>query len=790
VLAWRSAQRWISEQSKKMQAQNIPDELKNHKQWVTWNAVKIDKAVRKIPGNPHTNRHASSTDSSTWGSFEQAYAAMQRYGCNGLGFVLSEADPFCFIDLDHCDDPEILQKHKYFANSIDTYSEVSPSGKGLHIICKGSVPRGIKKDKVEIYSNARFMTMTGNVYKNMPIQNCQTQIDYIFQSLNQNKEKKVLFAINEEQAETDDRILEIASNAKNAEKFLELWNGDYSAYVTPTKTGLSEADFALVDIISFYTKNRDQIKRLFRASELGKREKYKREYHIERMIDLSFDRHVPILDFELLEYRKYEEEIAEIEEKATVYSNELTIIEEFENDELSKEDFEKNAKDVTEIYTLPEGIVGRLAQHIFSNSPKPIHQIAIASAIGLLAGLCGRSYNINGAGLNQYIVVVAGPGRGKEIIASSIQTILETVGNYVPTAKNSIGPNFGSAQGLISHLSKNSNCFVSIMGEFGKTYAQIMKGKDTEVGIQRVLLDLYNKSGNNNYLSATAYSKADNNLKGVKSPNVTIVGETSQEAFFSAMDESSLLDGWLSRFILIEYLGPIRKVSVSGDMANMPTDLLEDLCKLAANCDFLNKAERVIDVQTDVHGAKLLDDFENYVIKKANATASEATSNVWVRAHFKALKLAALIAVGRDAYTPTISYNDALWSTKLIFSECSNLLEKFVDGKRISLSYENQESARVSKLKEVINKYLEEGCSASYKINQKILDARQHRIVPKKFIMMCTSGMKIFRSHKLGATKALLETIEILKTVEFMSVVSSRQTELRFGTQSEAYYIN
>src|SRR5690606_34903108 len=89
---------------------------------------------------------------------------------DGLGFVLSDNDPFAVIDLDDPEeDAKTAELQKQIFETFQTYSEISPSGNGLHIILKGSLPKGRRRGKIELYSNERFITMTGNVVNNLPI---------------------------------------------------------------------------------------------------------------------------------------------------------------------------------------------------------------------------------------------------------------------------------------------------------------------------------------------------------------------------------------------------------------------------------------------------------------------------------------------------------------------------------------------------------------------------------------------------------------------------------------------
>jgi len=104
-----------------------------------------------------------------WRSFEEVIAANDQ-----IGFVLTDDDPFLFIDLDHvlnegklCDWAE-----KLIAELPLTYTEISPSGDGLHIIYKLNDIPDIKTNKrkftdgtvLEVYFNNRYFTITGNVF--------------------------------------------------------------------------------------------------------------------------------------------------------------------------------------------------------------------------------------------------------------------------------------------------------------------------------------------------------------------------------------------------------------------------------------------------------------------------------------------------------------------------------------------------------------------------------------------------------------------------------------------------
>lgn len=128
-----------------LQIANIPAELKSLPQWVGWKLVQRDGKATKLPVNPKTGDLASSTDPSTWGTIQEALIATEKYGLPGIGFAFSEHDSFCGVDLDSCRNPETGEVELWAQQHIDrfnSYTETSPSGKGVHIILKGTLPPG------------------------------------------------------------------------------------------------------------------------------------------------------------------------------------------------------------------------------------------------------------------------------------------------------------------------------------------------------------------------------------------------------------------------------------------------------------------------------------------------------------------------------------------------------------------------------------------------------------------------------------------------------------------------
>ncbi|NOQ14240.1 MAG: hypothetical protein GQ583_07155, partial [Methyloprofundus sp.] len=250
----------------------IPNTLKRTPHWVLWKLEKGDKKKdgsygkdKKVPYSLNGGRAKSNTPS-TWGVFDAVYAEYVKSEYSGIGFVFTETD-FCAIDIDY------LVNHKKSQEMIDlfsgTYCEVSPSGK-LHAFCIGAAQKTGKgtDDKLfEVYdrTSPRYMTITGHHIEGTvtDLTEQQSALDTLHEMHFKEKHPQLdlVQIINTVDINFDDtRIIEIAGNAKNQDKFNALYYGD------GLTTDESSNDLSLCNLLAFYTKDSSQIDRIFRDS--------------------------------------------------------------------------------------------------------------------------------------------------------------------------------------------------------------------------------------------------------------------------------------------------------------------------------------------------------------------------------------------------------------------------------------------------------------------------------------------------------------------------------------------
>lgn len=263
---------------------NIPYELKQLPQWVCWRyEEKADGTRTKVPIHPLNGQSfASATDPNTWGDYEVALEAYRRHpSLAGIGFVFSKSDPYFGVDLDDCLPPKyeghILDAFPHdvsrWVTALNSYTEVSPSGTGVKIICKGQLPPDLKRHSWPgghgIYDSGRFFTITGNVRDHYLMQIREVAPATLAPLLAEwfPPQKEVQEYAEVPQRLTDAEVFKLGNNAVNADKFMDLYEGNYQGWYG--KDGHSEADAGLISMLAFYTGPvPEQLDRMFRSSGL------------------------------------------------------------------------------------------------------------------------------------------------------------------------------------------------------------------------------------------------------------------------------------------------------------------------------------------------------------------------------------------------------------------------------------------------------------------------------------------------------------------------------------------
>lgn len=256
-------------------------ELQAWPHWVCWRTQERNGKPTKVPVQPN-GRPASSTDPKTWSTYQRAAdACLDNNRFDGVGYVFAPDDEYTGIDLDKCVTPAPTDPFSVMAgldkngpvihgsaleivNRLASYTELSPTGTGLHTIVRGRVNGSRNRTsktpwggEFEHYDQGRFFTITGRHLAGTPttIEARQDVLDQLSAELfapseppRVNGKGNPRFLANGAAVFTTDTqdVLEKIRSSKQAKRFAEL-------YDTGAPEGQeSESDLALCNILAFW----------------------------------------------------------------------------------------------------------------------------------------------------------------------------------------------------------------------------------------------------------------------------------------------------------------------------------------------------------------------------------------------------------------------------------------------------------------------------------------------------------------------------------------------------------
>ncbi|PHC37061.1 DNA primase [Bacillus pseudomycoides] len=252
----------------------IPAELKALPQWILWRFEKRNNKPTKVPYQVD-GEMAQANNRRTWSTFATAVKFYLEGDYDGIGFVFSRQDNYIGIDIDKC---VVDEKTNAFATEIidtlDSYTEFSPSGKGIHIIIKGNLPQSVlgtgrknTKHGLEIYSYGRFFTFTGNRENSNDVYERTDELAEVFEKYFDDSD--IQGRVNLAEFEKDeikisnDALWERMFRSKNGDEIRSLYNGSL------INDDHSASDLALCNHLAFWTgKSATRMDSMFRETSL------------------------------------------------------------------------------------------------------------------------------------------------------------------------------------------------------------------------------------------------------------------------------------------------------------------------------------------------------------------------------------------------------------------------------------------------------------------------------------------------------------------------------------------
>lgn len=770
----------------------IPEELRSLKRWcIAGPSLNPDepKAPHYVGSNGKVYR-ATVTKPETFMTFNDAANYACQFPDLHIGFVLCAGDGLSCIDLDvknASNEPNPakwtpqrdLDRFWSIVQHFDSYTERSRSTNGLHVWLRGEIGQGAKRDGVELYSQERFLITTGDVLLQNPIRAQDSLLNMLATELKAGAQQRKFDLVELGDELTDAEIIEKAMSASNGDKFTALCKctaavgagpnkieGNYTELGYPSQ---SEADLALMSIFTFYSRSDEQCRRMFRMSGLGKREKATKDNrHLDNCLQIIRKRQSLEDAARKLENERADEMTASLRAQAEQL---VADIQSGKHRQTLADPVAQGALNAAPVATAlaapaqvnddglpwPPGLAGAIASFIYHSAPRPVREVAIVATMGILAGICGKSFGIPGSGLNLYMVLIGRSAIGKEAMHSGPALLLKAMRESTPASQTFVDfTEYASGPALTKACAQNQS-FVNITGEWGRRLKRLANedGRDGPMQqLRTVMTNLYQKSGPGSIVGGLGYSNKENNVASVSGVAYSMIGETTPNTYYEALTEQMMEDGFLSRFTAVEHRGE-RPDENPYPVTTPDKALVEALCGLAVQSLTLLHRFQTQQVMFDQASGAMLTQFDQMCDDRIRqAGDDESKRQMWNRAGLKAKRITALLAAADNWVNPVATEAHATWALDLIQRDIDILQRRMESG-----DVGNGDPARIKKLMAIIKDYITKPLGSGYKVPAEMHEAG---IVPRNYLQIRASRVTSFTGHRAGASNALDMTIKTL----------------------------
>jgi len=214
--------------------------------------------------------------------------------------------------------------------------------------------------------------------------------------------------------------------------------------------------------------------------------------------------------------------------------------------------------------------------------------------------------------------------------------------------------------------------------------------------------------------------------------------------------------------------------------------LADRFASLVAHCETTTlRDNKVVNVQAEPDAQHMLDQFDEYATTLINKSDKDVIRQLWNRAHIKALKLSALIAVGVNMIVPTITVEHVEWAIKLIRADIKALSHKFEKGE---IGSNTQEMKQLNELTRIIKEFIT--CNWEH-AGKYIENEKMHfeKVIPYLFISKRLTNNLAFKSDRVGATNAIKRAIQTLIDRDRIREMPRNETATKFGTSQKVFII-
>jgi Primase C terminal 2 (PriCT-2)/Bifunctional DNA primase/polymerase, N-terminal/Protein of unknown function (DUF3987) len=327
-----------------------------------------------------------------------------------------------------------------------------------------------------------------------------------------------------------------------------------------------------------------------------------------------------------------------------------------------------------------DGALELLVDNILASAVRPQPILAIGASLCALGALMGRKYRTpTNLRTNLYVVGMAGSGGGKDHARSAIKEAFIAAGLQCYLGGNRIA----SGSGLLTALYRQPSSLFQI-DEFGQLLSSIVNKRHAPKYLAEIwdlLTELYTSAGGT-FFGAEYADQKQRPRQDIAQPCCCVHATTVPEPFWAALQQSSMVDGSLARFLVFQTDDDVpdrnRRPRPIGDV---PDQLVQALQAIAAgvpghgrgNLAALVEGPMVVPDPYPVpmmpEAEQLFDALDDELTAQQREAVGTNRSAVLARVWENTAKVALIKAISANPQAPVIRLGDAEWA-RLVVDRC------------------------------------------------------------------------------------------------------------------------
>lgn len=325
---------------------------------------------------------------------------------------------------------------------------------------------------------------------------------------------------------------------------------------------------------------------------------------------------------------------------------------------------------------MPDGLIGDLTNYMLNTARRPQPLLSLGASLCAIGALMGRQYRTeSNLRSNLYVVGIADSGSGKNHAREIINETFFEAG----LAHHLGGNKIASGAGLLTALHRQPAILFQI-DEFGMFLAAAADRKRSPRHITEILdnmTELFTSAGGVFLGAEYANRDGSNERRDINQPCLSVYGTTTPLHFWGALQGANVVDGSLARFLILPSDEDYPDENIAVGIRQAPPALIRDLQRVAAG-GVLQKGNligKTADQNTTLTPTIVPMTEEARARFKAlsleltgelRAAAGTACTAILARIGENSLKLALIVAVGRDPAHPEIDLTAADWAIDFV----------------------------------------------------------------------------------------------------------------------------